>query len=216
VISANKQAIAAGGQGLIDFAAEKGAQLRFSASAGGGMPVLEMCLREKGRITRVQALLNGTTNFMLDEISKGRPYDEVLKEAQDKGFAEADPTADVGGADAGAKIRLIAMLGFNEALELKDIPLDTIEGFQPTEPAQGAWKRISNLWKDSDGFATALELKDLPTTDFLAQADGEEAHAIFDFDDGDQYRIRGKGAGRWPTTESVMADLSDVSETTLS
>ena len=121
----------------------------------------------------------------------------------------------MGGADAGAKIRLIAMLGFGEALALEDIPLDTIENFNPSEPAKGAWKRISNLWKDQKGFATALELEDLSRDDFLAQADGEEAHAIFDFEDGDQYRIRGKGAGRWPTTESVMADLSDVSETTL-
>jgi len=159
VVSANKQAIAAGGQGLLDFAVDHGAQLRFSSAAGGGMPVLEMCLRQKGRITRVQALLNGTTNYMLDEIGKGRSYAEALKDAQDKGFAEADPTADVGGADAAAK--------------------------------------------------------DLSTNNFLAQADGEEAHAVFDFDDGDQYRIRGKGAGRWPTTESVMADLFDISATTL-
>jgi homoserine dehydrogenase len=215
VVSANKQAIAAGGQSLLDFAEKHGAQLRFSSAAGGGMPVLEMCLREKGRITRVQALLNGTTNYMLDEIGKGRSYAEALKDAQDKGFAEADPTADVGGADAAAKIRLIAMLGFDEAITLDDIPLDSIADFSPEAPAKGAWKRISNLWRDQNGFSSALELKDLSKNNFLAQADGEEAHAVFDFDDGDQYRIRGKGAGRWPTTESVMADLFDISATTL-
>ena len=216
VVSANKQAIAAGGQNLLDFAASCGAQLRFSSAAGGGMPVLEMCIREKGRITRVQALLNGTTNYMLDEIGKGRSYAEALKDAQDKGFAEVDPTADVGGADAAAKIRLIAMLGFNEAITLDDIPMDTIAGFNPETPAKGAWKRISKLWKDQNGFSSALQLKDLSHNNFLAQADGEEAHAVFDFEDGDQYRIRGKGAGRWPTAESVMADLFDISETTLS
>lgn len=215
IVSANKQAIAAGGQELLDFAAAHDAQLRFSSAAGGGMPVLEMCLREAGRITRVQALLNGTTNFMLDEIGKGRPYAEVLKEAQDKGFAEADPTADVGGADAAAKIRLIALLAFGETILLDDIPCDSIENFAPNAPAKGAWKRVASIWKDRTGFATALELKDLSKNNFLAQAEGEEAHAIFDFDDGDQYRIRGKGAGRWPTTESVMADLFDISATTL-
>ena len=215
VVSANKQAIAAGDQSLLDYAQSQGAQLRFSASAGGGMPVLEMCIREKGRITRVQALLNGTTNYMLDEIGKGKSYAEALKDAQDKGFAEADPTADVGGADAAAKIRLIAMLGFGEAITLDDIPLDTIADFNPEVPAKGAWKRISKLWKDQNGFSSALQLKDLSTNNFLAQAEGEEAHAVFDFDDGDQYRIRGKGAGRWPTTESVMADLFDISATTL-
>jgi homoserine dehydrogenase len=211
VVSANKQAIAAGGRSLIELAAKKGAALMFSAAAGGGMPVLEMCLRESGRITRVRALLNGTTNYMLGEISEGRSYEDALKDAQEKGFAEADPTADVGGADAAAKIRLVALLGFDEEIDLDDIPRDTIENFAPTEPPKGAIKRIAEVWRDINGFSTKLELKDLSLNNFIAQADGEEAHAIFDFEDGDQYRIRGKGAGRWPTTESVMADLFDIS-----
>ncbi|MEP3889396.1 MAG: hypothetical protein ABJN69_02955 [Hellea sp.] len=211
VVSANKQAIAAGGQELIDFAKNKGAQLMFSSAAGGGMPVLEMCIREHGRITRVEALLNGTTNYMLDEISAGKSYAEALKEAQDKGFAEADPTGDVSGADAAAKIRLVALLGFGQHITLADIPCDTIENFAPNSPPKGAMKRISTCWKDQNGFSTKLELKDLSLNNFIAQAEGEEAHAIFTFDDGDQYKIRGKGAGRWPTTESVMADLFDIS-----
>ncbi|WP_427454035.1 homoserine dehydrogenase [Litorimonas sp. WD9-15] len=215
VVSANKQAIAAGGQDLLDFAVTHKSQLRFSSAAGGGMPVLEMCLREAGRITRVQALLNGTTNYMLDEIAKGRSYAEALKDAQDKGFAEADPSGDVSGADAAAKIRLIALLGFGETIGLDNIPQDTIDNFAPNAPAKGAWKRVANIWKDRNGFSSALELKDLSKNNFIAQAEGEEAHAVFDFDDGDQYRIRGKGAGRWPTTESVMADLFDISATTL-
>jgi homoserine dehydrogenase len=170
-----------------------------------------MCLRERGRITRVEALLNGTTNYMLDEISAGKSYAEALKEAQDKGFAEADPSGDVNGSDAAAKIRLVALLGFGEEITLDDIPRDTIENFAPATPPKGAMKRIATCWKDKNGFSTKLELKDLSLNNFIAQADGEEAHAIFYFDDGDQYRIRGKGAGRWPTTESVMADLYDIS-----
>jgi len=216
VVSANKQAIAAGGQDLIDLVARQKTQLLFSSAAGGGMPVLEMCLRETGRITRVRALLNGTTNYMLDEIGKGRSYAEALKDAQDLGFAEADPSSDVGGADAAAKIRLIALLGFGETIGLDDIPRDTIENFNPEDPAKGAWKRVAKIWRDQNGFSSALQLRDLSLNNFIAQADGEEAHAIFDFDDGDQYRIRGKGAGRWPTTESVMADLFDISALTLS
>ncbi len=211
VVSANKQAIAAGGQELIHFAKATNTQLLFSSAAGGGMPVLEMCLREKGRISRVEALLNGTTNYMLDEIGAGKTYAEALKEAQEKGFAEADPTSDVGGADAAAKIRLIALLAFEENLNLADIPRDTIEDFAPQTPPKGAMKRVANLWEDRNGFFATLELKDLSLNNFLAQAEGEEAHAIFRFNDGDEYRIRGKGAGRWPTAESVMADLFDIS-----
>lgn len=211
VISANKQAIAKGGQTLINLANDNDVQLLFSSAAGGGMPVLEMCIREKGRITRVEALLNGTTNYMLDEISSGKTYAAALLDAQRKGFAETDPTADVTGLDSAAKIRLVALLGFGEEIDMDKIPRDTIEGFTPSSPPIGAIKRISTCWKDMNGFSSKLELKDLSLNNFIAQADGEEAHAIFYFEDGDQYKIRGKGAGRWPTTESVMADLYDIS-----
>ena len=211
VVSANKQAIAEGGQALIDLAAKHNAQLLFSSAAGGGMPILEMCLRERGRIARMEALLNGTTNYMLGEISKGRSYADALKDAQDKGFAEADPTADVGGADAAAKIRLLALLGFGKALTLKDIPRDTIENFSLNGDLDGAMKRVATCWEDKGEVSSKLELKELPLDNFIAQADGEEAHAVFTFTDGEVYKIRGKGAGRWPTTAAVMADLYDIS-----
>ncbi len=213
VVSANKQAIAEGGQDLIDFAKANDAILAFSSAAGGGMPVLEMCSRERGRIKRVEALLNGTTNYMLDAMSTGKSYAEALKEAQDKGFAEADPSSDVNGADAAAKIRLVALLGFGKAISLDDISRDTIENFSPKAPPKGARKRVAICANNEGGFKTSLELQDLPLDNFIAQATGEEAHAIFYFEDGDVYRIRGKGAGRWPTTESVMADLFDISAT---
>ena len=216
IVSANKQAIAAGGQELIDYAAQQNTQLMFSSAAGGGMPVLEMCLREKGRITRVEALLNGTTNYMLGEISKGVPYEDALKAAQDKGFAEADPSGDVNGSDAAAKIRLVALLGFGKTIDVAEIPRETIENFAPNEPSKGAFKRVATCWQDKNGFSANLEVKNLSKNSFLAQADGEEAHAVFTFDDGDVYKIRGKGAGRWPTTESVMADLMDISSKDIS
>jgi len=154
VVSANKQAIAEGGANLIQLAKNKETQLLFSSAAGGGMPVLEMCLREAGRITRVQALLNGTTNYMLGEISAGRSYADALADAQEKGFAEADPSGDVNGSDAAAKIRLVALLGFGETIGLDDIPRDTIENFAPQGEPNGAIKRIAEVWRDINGTAT--------------------------------------------------------------
>ena len=210
VISANKQAIAAGGQELLDLAKARGVQLRFSAAAGGGMPILEMMEREAGRITRVEALLNGTTNYMLDRMSDGASYQVALKEAQEKGFAEADPSADVDGDDAAAKIRLLSLLGFGEEVALDDIPKETIREFD-RDSENGRWRRVATVWRDINGFNTALSLRDLSENNFMAQALGEEAHAVITFDDGDAYRIRGKGAGRWPTTAAVMADLFDIS-----
>ncbi|MEE9348304.1 MAG: hypothetical protein V3U82_08910 [Robiginitomaculum sp.] len=209
VASANKQAVAAGGDALIK-AASGHAMLCVSSAAGGGMPILEMCLREQGRITKVEALLNGTTNYMLDAISAGASYAEALKDAQDKGFAEADPTDDVNGADAAAKIRLIARYGFEVEVALGDIPRDTIEGFS-AEGFSGNAKRVATCWMEGGQFKSKLSLLDLPKDDFLARSLGEEARAVFTFSDGDAYRIRGKGAGRWPTAAAVMADLYDIS-----
>jgi len=210
VVSANKQGIAAGGPELLAFAKAHGAMLRFSAAAGGGMPILEMMEREHGRVASVEALLNGTTNYMLDRMSAGASYAEALKEAQDKGFAEADPSADVDGQDAAAKIRLVAMLGFGEDVAIDDIPLQTIREFGETSQ-NGKWKRVARVWRDEvTGFHSSLELRDLSPTAFMAQAQAEEAHAVVTFTDGARFRLRGKGAGRWPTTASVMADVFEV------
>lgn len=211
VVSANKQAIATGGQSLLDQAASSGAQLLFSSAAGGGMPVLEMCIRERGRIARVEALLNGTTNFMLGEMDRGMSYENALKLAQDRGYAEADPTSDVDGHDAAAKIRLVSLLGFGEELTPDQIARDTLAqvGNKP-EPGT-VLKRVARVSGDTGELVADLRLRALSPNNFLAKAEGEDAHAVFDFTDGDRYVIRGKGAGRWPTTESVMADLYDLS-----
>ena len=211
VVSANKQAIAEGGQDLLDHAEASGAKLLFSSTAGGGMPVLEMCIREAGRISRVEALLNGTTNYMLGEMDKGVSYADALKDAQDKGYAEADPTADVDGLDAAAKIRLVSLLAFGREMAVDDIGRDTLSGADGAKRPGTVLKRVARVATDLDGDVQGdLRLKALSPNNFLAKADGEEAHAVFDFTDGDRYVIRGKGAGRWPTTESVMADLYDI------
>ena len=213
VVSANKQAIATGGQALLDHAAASGAQLAFSSAAGGGMPVLEMCIRERGRISRVEALLNGTTNFMLGEMEAGESYEAALATAQERGYAEADPTADVDGHDAAAKIRLVSLLGFGVEMDPADIPRDTLDGAAAARTPGTVLKRVARVATDLDGDVQGdLRLKALSPNNFLAKADGEEAHAVFDFTDGDRYVIRGKGAGRWPTTESVMADLYDLGQ----
>lgn len=210
VVSANKQAIAEGGLDLMEFARESGAILQFSSAAGGGMPILEMCLREAGDLVKVEALLNGTTNFMLARIDEGMDYGAALKLAQDMGFAEADPSNDVNGKDAAAKIRLVSQLAFGTPLGYDDIPRDTIEGFTGGE---GTMKRIAVVEKTAQGVKAELRLTGLDETDFMAGARNEEAHARFTFRDGRVYKIRGKGAGRWPTTEAVMADLYDISQT---
>lgn len=214
VVSANKQAIAAGGQDLLDHSAASQARLLFSSAAGGGMPVLEMCLRERGRIARVEALLNGTTNFMLGEMDGGMSYADALQIAQDRGYAEADPTADVDGHDAAAKIRLVSLLGFGKQISPNQIERDTLALVDARKKPGTVLKRVARVSADTGELIADLRLRALSPNNFLAKADGEDAHAVFDFTDGDRYVIRGKGAGRWPTTEAVLADLYDLSNGT--
>lgn len=210
VVSANKQAVAAGGIDLLGKAHRNNLALFFSSAAGGGMPVLEMCQRESGKIACVEALLNGTSNYILDQISAGKSYGQALLEAQEKGFAEADPSADVSGQDAVAKLRLIALLGFGQVLDSEAIETDSIENFSFEAPLHGVFKRIAKCWMEEGKCRASLKIQSLPRSHFLAQALNEEAHAIFTFTDGSHYKIRGKGAGRWPTTESIMADIFDI------
>ena len=125
VVTANKAAVAANYHRLTEAARENGVQLRFEASVGGGIPVLTAltgCL-QSNRFSRVLGIVNGTTNYILDKMTtEGLSYEEVLKDAQEKGFAEADPTADVEGIDAANKLSILMALMFDHYVHPKDIP----------------------------------------------------------------------------------------------
>src|SRR5207253_3920879 len=132
VVSANKQLVARRGGELFAAAHDAGVQVRFEASVCAAIPVIKV-LRESLVVTnvhRVLGIVNGTTNFMLTEMEGGKTYDEALAEAQEKGYAEADPTDDVSGADAAAKMAILATVAFNSRYELADVDtvgIDTID-----------------------------------------------------------------------------------------
>src|SRR3954454_6716185 len=126
VVSANKQLIARRGAELFATASAAGVQLRFEASVCAAIPVIKV-LRESLVVTNVHGVLgivNGTTNFVLTEMEAGKTYDEALAEAQRLGYAESDPTDDVSGADAAAKMAILATVAFNSRYELGDV--DTV------------------------------------------------------------------------------------------
>jgi homoserine dehydrogenase len=123
VVSANKQLIAQRGAALFEAASSAGVQLRFEASVCAAIPVIKV-LRESLIVTnvhRVLGIVNGTTNFVLTEMEGGKSYDEALAEAQKRGYAEADPTDDVSGADAAAKMAILATVAFNSRVDLADV-----------------------------------------------------------------------------------------------
>jgi homoserine dehydrogenase len=138
VVTANKQLIAQHGPELIAAAREGGAQLRFEAAVAGAIPVIRVVQESLGAvpIEKVFGIVNGTTNYILTEMARGGlSYEEALSRAQDLGYAEADPTDDVGGADAAAKMAILARLAFGAPVRLDQVPYEGIEQIKPDDLA---------------------------------------------------------------------------------
>ena len=138
VVTANKDVIAQYGHDLFAMAAAHHTEIFFEASVGGGIPIitpLKECLTAN-RITEIMGIVNGTTNYMLTKMSDcGSDYDSVLREAQQKGYAEADPTADVGGLDAARKAVILSSIAFNSRVKLEDVSVEGITKITPDDIA---------------------------------------------------------------------------------
>src|SRR4051812_11140299 len=130
VVSANKQVLSQHGEEIYDAARAAEVQLRFEAAVGGVVPVIRVIHETlaAAHIERVHGIVNGTTNFILSEMARtGASYEDCLREAQELGFAEADPTEDVSGKDAAAKMAILARLAFGAAVHLDQVPYEGIE-----------------------------------------------------------------------------------------
>ena len=135
VVTANKQLLAQHGDELFALARETGVQLRFEAAVAGAIPIVRTIQESFGvtQIAKVFGIVNGTTNFILSEMAAtGAAYEEVLAPAQDLGYAEADPSDDVNGADAAAKMAILARLAFHTPVTLAEVPYEGIEASSPT------------------------------------------------------------------------------------
>jgi homoserine dehydrogenase len=138
VVTANKQLLAQHGEELFAAAREAGVQLRFEAAVAGVIPIVRAIQESFGvtEIDKVFGIVNGTTNFILTEMAaSGAAYERVLARAQELGYAEADPTEDVNGADAAAKMAILARLAFHTPVTLNDVAYEGIEGIQPDDLA---------------------------------------------------------------------------------
>ena len=138
VVTANKQLVAQHGDELFEAARDAGVQLRFEAAVAGAVPVIRVIQESLGatEIAKVFGIVNGTTNFILTEMAKtGAGFAEVLARAQELGYAEADPTDDVSGADAAAKMAILARLAFGTPVGLEDVSYEGITDIQPDDLA---------------------------------------------------------------------------------
>ena len=138
VVTANKALIATHGEEIMDAAEAAGVDILFEASVGGGIPIIGPLKHSltSNEITSVTGIVNGTTNYMLTRMQQdGLGYDEALAEAQELGFAEADPTADVDGLDAAAKIAILASIAFNSRVVMSQVPAEGIRGLEAEDVA---------------------------------------------------------------------------------
>ena len=211
VATANKSVIAENP----DFetsAALSARRLMYSAAVGGGVPVLETIdrLRAEGVDFRsVRGVSNGTSNFILDAMAAGGAYDQAVLDAQTAGFAEADPSADVDGHDAAAKIRIIARRAFGVELAADMVPRTKLSDLG-TLPSGKIAKQVATCRRFDGGVSAEVTLDLLDADDFLAGARAEENRFIIETKTGDEIRLDGKGAGRAPTAEAVFADMWDI------
>ncbi|KXZ17707.1 homoserine dehydrogenase [Bacillus nakamurai] len=218
VVTANKDLIAVYGSELLAAAKENSCDLYYEASVAGGIPILRTL--EDGlssdRITKMMGIVNGTTNFILTKMIKEKsPYEEVLKEAQDLGFAEADPTADVEGLDAARKMAILARLGFSMNVDLEDVKVKGIS--QITDEDISFSKRLGYTMKligiaqrDNSKIEVSVQPTLLPDHHPLA-AVHNEYNAVYVYGEAvGETMFYGPGAGSMPTATSVVSDLVAV------
>ncbi|MCQ2480117.1 MAG: homoserine dehydrogenase, partial [Clostridia bacterium] len=221
VVTSNKELVAAKGDILIKLAEENNVNFLFEASVGGGIPVLRpigQCLAAN-RITEVAGILNGTTNFILTMmIDKNMSFEDALKLAQDNGYAEKDPTADIEGHDAGRKICILSSLCFGKHVFPEDIYMQGITKVSLTDVEYAkAWggviKLIGRAKKLSDDKISALVSPAFVKNGSQLASTNDVFNAILVRGDavGDVV-FYGRGAGKLPTASAVVADVIDCAQ----
>lgn len=218
VVTANKQLLSREGDELLELAAEAGTELRFEAAAGGAIPVIKV-LRESllaAEIDRLTGIVNGTTNFVLTRMRRsGLDYGAALALAQDLGYAEADPTEDVGGADAAAKMAILSSIAFHTRVRFDDVPFLGIDGLgaEDVEIADGLGYAVKLLGIAEliDGAVSARVFPALvPHGHRLAAVEGADNAVLLESHSAGEIMLVGPGAGGSETASAVLADVLSI------
>lgn len=220
VVTANKDLLAEAGPYLFDLAYKNHVDLRFEASVLGGIPIIRTLYDSLAgnRITELVGIMNGTTNFILSKMTdEGLSYGDVLKEAQDLGYAEADPTADVEGLDAARKLAILASISFNRRIFFEDVTVEGITNIDTEDISFGKEfgyniKLIGIAKESSKGLSLNVYPAFVPLTHPLASVRGSY-NAIYIKGNGiDDAMFYGRGAGSLPTGSSVVSDIMEVAK----
>ena len=218
VVTANKQLLAQFGDELFDAAREHGVQLRFEAAVAGVVPVIRVIQESLAatEITKVFGIVNGTTNYILSEMaSTGAPYGDALRRAQELGYAEADPTEDVEGADAAAKMAILARLAFGTPVALADVSYDGITEIQPDDIAYakelGLSLKLLGVAERRDG---GISVRVFPCFLYphhpLAPVEGPFNAVMVEAPAITEITMSGPGAGGVETASAVLGDVFSI------
>ena len=218
VVTANKQLVAEKGCELLALAKKRGVNYLFEASVGGGIPVLHpltQCMAAN-RIDEVYGILNGTTNYILTRMVRaGATFADALREAQEKGYAEADPTADVEGIDAGRKICILADLAFGRQMDPAAVPMEGISrlSLDDVRIAQRAGYRIKLLGRAlrlGSGRTAYVAPHLVPEDHPLANVEDVFNAVVVKGNATGEVMFYGRGAGEMPTASACVADVMEA------
>jgi homoserine dehydrogenase len=222
VVTANKEVIAKHGFALLALAQKRRVNLFYEASVGGGIPIIAVLRRDlvANEISQIQAIINGTTNFILTEMEQGRDYAEALRHAQRLGYAEPDPRNDVEGIDAAYKLAILATLAFRTNVRPEDIPRTGITGlhakdFRYAREMGYVIKLLATARRLDGEIEAAVHPALLPLDHHLASVKGVFNAVLIDGDQIDKLMLYGRGAGARPTSSAVLADICAVAQSIL-
>jgi len=218
VVTANKVVMAKHGPELLDLAAERNVDLYFEAAVGGGIPLISTFRTDlqANRIERVSAVINGTTNYVLGRMaSAGLSLDDAVHEAQAAGFAEADPTDDIGGFDATYKLAILGSIAYEIKIRPDDVFREGIEGIEPVDFRYArelgyAIKLIAHTQRHPGRVEARVHPAMVPLDHPLAQVEGANNAVFVEGDLVGQVLLVGQGAGGRPTASAVVGDLIDL------
>lgn len=220
VVTANKALLAEYGDEIFKLAYRKKRWICFEASVAGGIPVMK-ALREglvANKIQSIASIINGTSNYILSSMTEsGMSFDEALKKAQAKGYAEADPTLDVNGTDAAHKLAILSRYAFNSQVEFKSIYREGIAGIK-SEDIQFARhfgyriKLLAVAKRSAEGLEARVQPTLVPEKHILANVNGSFNAVQIRGDEVGEVLFYGRGAGAHPTASAVFADLVDIAK----
>jgi len=218
VVTANKALLATHGTEIFEAASAKGVMVAFEGAVAGGIPIIK-AIREgltANRIEWVAGIINGTTNYILTEMrSRGLSFEQALSQAQQLGYAEADPTADVQGIDAAQKLTLLASMAFGIPVQLSRAYVEGITEVSAVDIAQAEQlgyriKLLGITRRRAEGIELRVHPTLVPASSMLANVEDAMNAVLVSGDAVGQTLYYGKGAGEEPTASAVVADLVDV------